>query len=74
VHLLIIIAFAALLWFNSATPMNLLNLPGDLSFLLVIGQVLLVALLALFTTRKTIKVLQHREAVSYIGREYHLPR
>lgn len=61
-HLIIIIAFAALLWFNSTTPMNLLKLSPWTSLVVVLVQVAVLVTVSLVTTRRTIRVLREHPA------------
>ncbi len=56
-HLIVIIAFAALLWFNSSDPMNKLSLSPGFSAIIVFGEIMVLAAAAIWTTRKTLKTL-----------------
>lgn len=56
-HLIVIIAFAALLWFNTDRPINKLQLSAGVSGGIVLVQILLLAAAATWTTRKTLKEL-----------------
>lgn len=56
-HLIVIIAFAALLWFNTKTPMNKLGLSAGVSAAIVLGELLIVAAAAAWTTHLTLKTL-----------------
>ena len=56
-HLIVIIAFAALLWFNTKTHMNKLGLSAGVSAAIVLGELLIVAAAAAWTTHLTLKTL-----------------
>lgn len=56
-HLVIIIAFASLLWFDPKQPRNLLGLTPYFSVLLVVGQVLLISGAAVLATLRTRRLL-----------------
>ncbi|MCH8968587.1 MAG: M48 family metalloprotease [Planctomycetes bacterium] len=56
-HLIVIIAFAALLWFNSGAPMNKLGLTPGVSVVIVFGEIVLLAAAAMWTSHRTLKTL-----------------
>ncbi|MCG3136240.1 MAG: Protease HtpX [Phycisphaerae bacterium] len=77
-HLAMIIAFAALMWFNqptteqNRTAMNLLHLSADWSLLAAVGQLLLVVLAASWLTQRILFVLRrHPDDPNRAQVQYH---